>query len=104
LFGKAWWASPLLARLLRDYRLSIANSRPLSRVDFQPNEVAAPELAVNGQIEHRTLRPSGWILTQIVQTSREGCVGLPGQRLLTRLIALAKKASAAIADEQRRTP
>jgi hypothetical protein len=42
------------ARLLLDYRRSIAD-RPARAhvVDFEPNQVAAPELAVNGQIEHR---------------------------------------------------
>ena len=58
------------------FGITAARSRtpPLSRIDFQPNEVAAPELAVNGQIEHRALRPSSWILTQIVQTSRDKVV------------------------------
>jgi hypothetical protein len=44
------------ACLLLDYRRSIAD-RPARAhvVDFEPNEVAAPELAVNGEIEHRKI-------------------------------------------------
>jgi len=42
-----------LACLLLDYRRSIADPPAGAHVvDFKPNEVAAPELAVNGQIEH----------------------------------------------------
>jgi hypothetical protein len=39
------------ARLLLDYRRSIAD-RPASAhvINFEPNEVAAPELALNGEI------------------------------------------------------
>jgi hypothetical protein len=44
------------ARFLLDYCRSVAN-RPARAhvVDFEPNEVAAPELAVNGQIDHREI-------------------------------------------------
>jgi hypothetical protein len=44
------------ARLLLDYRRSVAD-RPASAhiINFEPNEVAAPELAVNGEIEHREI-------------------------------------------------
>jgi hypothetical protein len=42
------------AGLLLDYRRSIANPPARAHVvDLEPNEVAAPQLAVNGQIEHR---------------------------------------------------
>jgi hypothetical protein len=44
------------AHLLLDYRCSIAN--PPARayvVDFKTNEVAAPQLAVDGEIEHREI-------------------------------------------------
>src|ERR1700740_2993515 len=44
------------ARLLLDYRRSIANRSARAHVvDFEPNEVVARELAVNGQIEHREI-------------------------------------------------
>ena len=42
------------AGLLLDYRRSIANPPACAHIlDLEPNEVAAPQLAVNGQIEHR---------------------------------------------------
>ena len=44
------------ARLLLDYRRSIANLPARAHVvDLEPNEVAAPQFAVNGQIEHREI-------------------------------------------------
>ena len=44
------------ASLLLDYRRSIVDPPAGAHVvDFKPNEVAAPELAVNGQIEHREI-------------------------------------------------
>jgi hypothetical protein len=46
------------ARLLLDYRRSIANPSARAHVvDFEPNEVATRELAVNGQIEHCEIAP-----------------------------------------------
>jgi hypothetical protein len=42
------------ACLLLDYRRSIANPPARAHVvDLEPNGVAAPQFAVNGQIEHR---------------------------------------------------
>jgi hypothetical protein len=42
------------ARLLLDYRRSIADRPPRAHViNFEPNEVAARELATNGEIGHR---------------------------------------------------
>jgi hypothetical protein len=44
------------ACLLLDYRRSIANPPTRAHVvDLEPNEVAAPQFAVNGQIEHREI-------------------------------------------------
>jgi hypothetical protein len=44
------------ARLFLDYRRSIANPPARAHVvNFEPNKVAAPQLAVNGQIEHREI-------------------------------------------------
>ena len=44
------------AGLFLDYRCSIANPPACAHVvDLEPNEVAAPQLAVNGQIEHREI-------------------------------------------------
>jgi hypothetical protein len=44
------------AGLLLDYRRSIANPPACAHIlDLEPNEVAAPQLAVNGQIEHREI-------------------------------------------------
>jgi hypothetical protein len=44
------------AGLFLDHRRSIANSPAGAHViDPQPNEVAPPELAINGQIEHRKI-------------------------------------------------
>jgi hypothetical protein len=42
------------ARLLLDHSRSVANSASADHIiDRQPDEIATPELAVDGQVEHR---------------------------------------------------
>src|SRR5271169_6211240 len=46
------------ARLFLDHNRSVANSASADNViDRQPDEIATPELAVDGQVEHREIPP-----------------------------------------------
>jgi hypothetical protein len=50
-------------RLFLDYHRSIAEpSRPRLHHRFQPNEIAAPELGVNSQVEHREIASAAFEL------------------------------------------
>ena len=51
------------ARLFLDHSRSVANSASAGNViDRQPDEIATPELAVDGQVEHREIPPASFQL------------------------------------------
>jgi hypothetical protein len=69
-----------LTGLLLDHRRSIANPAAGAHIiDPHPNEVAAPELAVDGQIEHRKIALAALKL-QANTTDASGRLGDPCSR------------------------